>query len=160
MARVLGAEVFELAVVATIANYNAPTTAELNAGTFLTSYLGDGGISTPLDGSLVDTADMSSKYNKTIAGTYGGQPVTLEFFRDDTADDAWTALPRGTKTHIVIARFGLATPGTFAVADVVDVWPIEVITRNPMDVVRNEAQKFTVECGVSNVPAEDYSIAA
>lgn len=160
MARVIGAGVLEVYHVTTLTDYTAPTTTQLNTNVDLTGFLGDGGITTPFDGSLVDVADMSSKFNKTISGTYGGQPLTLELFRDDAADTAWTTLARGTTGYIVIARFGLATPGTFAIADVVDVWPIEVITRNPSPVTRNEPQRFTVECGVPGTPAEDYSIAA
>lgn len=160
MPRVIGAGVLELAHVTTIADYTAMTAAEGNAGQFLTDFLTDGGVTTPFDGSIVDAADMSSKFNKTAAGTFGGQPLSLEFYRDDAADTAYIQLPRGTAGYIVIARFGLATPGTFAVSDVIDVWPIEVITRNPADVVRNEMQRFTVECAVTDVPEEQFSIAA
>ena len=160
MSRVIGAGVFELAHVTTIADYTAMTAAEGNAGQFLTTYMTDGGAATPFDGSIVDAADMSSKFNKTAAGTFGGNPLTLEFYRDDVADTAWTQLARGVAGFIVLSRFGLAAPGTFAVADIIDVWPIEVITRNPMDVVRNEMQKFSVECAVTDVPEEDFSIAA
>lgn len=160
MARKIGAGVLELVEVATIADYTQPTTTEINAGTFLTALLTDGGLSTPFDGSTVDAADMSSRFNKTQAGTFGGNPVSVEFFRDDTTDTAWDALPRDTVTHFVIARFGFATPGTAQTGDVVDVWPVTIITRNPMDVVRNELQKFTVEAAVTDVPAEGYSLAA
>ncbi len=160
MARVIGAGVLELFYVATVANASAPTSTELNAGTDLTGFLTDGGISTPFDGSIVDAADMSSKFNKTAPGTYGGQPLTLELYRDDSADTAWSTLTRGTSGYIAIARFGLATKGTWAVGDKVDLWPITVITRNPADVVRNEMQRFSVECAVTAVPLEDYTLAS
>ena len=160
MARVTGAGVLELFYVATVANASAPTSTELNAGTDLTGFLTDGGISTPFDGSIVDASDMSSKFNKTAPGTYGGQPLTLELYRDDSADTAWSTLTRGTSGYIAIARFGLATKGTWAVGDKVDLWPITVITRNPADVVRNEMQRFSVECAVTAVPLEDYTLAS
>ncbi len=160
MARITGAGVLELFYVATVANKSAPTSAELNAGVDLTGFLTDGGLSTPFDGSIVDAADMSSKFNKTAPGTYGGQPLTLELYRDDTADTAWSTLTRGTAGYIAIARFGLATKGTWAIGDKVDLWPITVVTRNPADVVRNEMQRFTVECAVTDVPLEDYALAA
>ena len=160
MARIIGAGVLELFYVATVSNPQAPTSTELNAGTDLTGFLTDGGISTPFDGSIVDASDMSSKFNKTAPGTYGGQPLTLELYRDDSADTAWSTLTRGTSGYIAIARFGLATKGTWAVGDKVDLWPITVVTRNPADVVRNEMQRFTVECAVTAVPLEDYTLAA
>ena len=160
MARKIGAGVLELAYVLTVSNLLAPTAAELNAGTFLTGFLTDGGLATPLDGSIVDSADMSTAYNKTAAGTFGGQPLTIELYRDDSADTAWTTLARETLGHIAIARFGLATPGTWAIADVVDLWKIDVMTRNPVDVARNEMQRFTAEMAVPEVPTEDFAIAA
>ena len=165
MGRVIGAGVLEIASVPTMADYTAPTSTEINAGTFLTTFLTDGGLSTPFDGSVVDAADMSSRFNKTQKGTFGGNPVTLEFFRDDTTDSAWDAFPRDTVTNLVIARFGISTPSepgppAVAIADVVDVWQVEVITRNPADVVRNELQRFTVELSVTSVPAEGYALAA
>ncbi len=160
MARKIGAGVLEMAYVLTVAVLTAPTAAELNAGTFLTGFLTDGGLATPLDGSIVDAADMSSAYNKTASGTFGGQPLTIELFRDDAADTAWTTLARDTLGHIAIARFGLATPGTWAIGDTVDLWKIEVVTRNPVDVARNEMQRFNAEMAVPEVPTEDFVIAA
>lgn len=160
MARKIGAGVLELSYVLTIAVPAAPTAAELNAGTFLTGFLTDGGLSTPLDGSIVDAADMGSAFNKTASGTFGGQALTLELFRDDAADTAWTTLQRGTVGFIVVARFGLATPGTYAIADVVDIWTIDVVTRNPVDVARNEMQRFGAEMAVTADVTEDFPIAA
>ena len=160
MARRIGAGVLELSYVLTIGTPAAPTAAELNAGTFLTDFLTDGGLATPLDGSIVDAADMGAAFNKTASGTFGGQPLTLELFRDDSADTAWTTLARGTTGFIVIARFGLATPGTYAIADVVDIWTIDVVTRNPVDVARNEMQRFTAEMAVTAAPTEDFPVAA
>ncbi len=160
MARVIGAGVAELHIITTIAILTAPTAAELNAGVDVTNYLPDGGLSTPFDGSIVDIADMSSKFNKTAAGTFGGQPLSMEMFRDDAIDTAWTTLVRGFVGFAAIARFALATAGTWAISDIVDVWPIEVITRNPADLVRNEAQRFTSESAVTEVPTEDFVIAA
>lgn len=166
MTRKIGAEVFELffAPAGSFANDQTPTAAELNDAAVieLTDFLTDTGVSTPLDGSIVSSADMGSKFNKTATGTFGGQPLTGEFFRDFPAaqDTAWTTLPRGSDGYWVISRNGLATPGTFAVSDEIESWRIEVVSRNPIDVARNEMQKFTVECASPAVPLEDYVIAS
>lgn len=160
MARIIGAGVAEVTFVATLSDYTAPTATELNGGTDLTSFITDGGTETPFDGSIVDIADMSSAFNKTQAGTFGGQAVSVELYRDDTADTAWTTLARGTTGYLAIARKPLATAGTWAIGDDVDVWPITVVTRNPAPIVRNEAQRFTAECAVTDVPEEDFTIAA
>ncbi len=162
MARKIGAGVLEIFhhTTASIAVATAPTAAELNAGTELTGFLADGGLATPLDGSIVDAADMGDRFNKTAAGTFGGQALTAEFFREFPTDTAWDALPRETDGYFSIIRRGLAAPGTFAVADEIDLWTIEVVSRNPLDVARNEMQRFAIECAVPAVPLEDFAIAA
>lgn len=158
MARYIGAGNSELIFAITITTTSAPTAAEINAGVDLTGFLTDGGISTPLDGSTVDVSDMSSRFNKTQAGTFGGQNLTAELFRDDSADTAWTTLPRDTVGYFVISREGFATAGTAVSGDLVDVWPITVISRNMADIARNEAARFTAECAVTNVPDETVSV--
>ena len=55
----------------TVADPTAPTVAELTAGTDITPFLSS--IDTPLDGDAVDSSDLSSAFNKTVAGTYGGK---------------------------------------------------------------------------------------
>lgn len=158
MARFIPDGVLKVRYVPTIVNKSAPSMAEINAGTDLTPFLR--GLSTPLEGSTVDVSDASSKYNKTAAGTYGGQTVNGEFYRDDVAanDTAYSLLPRGTKGNFVIARRGgSGTGGAIATGDKVDVWPIEVITRNPADYTRNEPTGFTVSCAVPGEPAEDVA---
>ena len=160
MARSPGAEVFEAYYVATIADINAPTTTELNVNTRLDGSMTDGGVTRPLDGSLVQGGDMGSKFNKTSSGTYGGQILSMEFYREfDGTEAVYSALARGTTGYAVFAPGGLASPGTFAVADEVEVWAIEVLSRNPNPVVRNENQTYTVQCAVPEVPNLDYALA-
>jgi hypothetical protein len=164
--RKIGAGVFEIfyAPAGSFANDQAPTATELNDAAVieLTDFLTDGGFSSPFDGSIVDAADMGSGFNKTALGTYGGQPLTAEWYRDFPAasDTAWTTLTRGLAGYFVIARNGLATPGTFAIGDEIESWPIGIASRNPVDVARNDMQRFTNECAVPQVPLEDFAIAA
>lgn len=162
MSRYVGAGVIELWYVSTVADPLVPTFSELNAGIDLTGFLTDGGLSTPFDGNIVDGADMGSKFNKTIPGTFGGNPITAEFFRDSVkaSDTAWTTLPRATAGFYAVAPRGLVAAGVWAVGDDVDLWTIEVVTRNPADWARNEAARFTVESAVTEVPLEDFAIAA
>lgn len=158
MARFIPDGKIKVHYVPTIANTSSPKMTEINAGTNLTPFLR--GLSTPFEGSVVDVSDVSSAFNKTAAGTFGGQPVNAEFYRDDVAanDTAYNLLPRGTKGNIVISRRGgSGTDGAIATGDKVDVWPIEVITRMPADYRRNEPSGFAVQCAVPGVPAEDVA---
>ncbi len=165
MTRKIGAGNFELffAPFGHFTNDQTPTVAELNDAAVieLTDFLTDGGVATPLDGSIVDSADMGSRFNKTALGTFGGQPIVLQFYRDFPAasDTAWTTLPRDTTGYYVLSRAGLATPGTFAVSDEVESWPLEVASRNPVDVARNDMQQFTTENAIPGEPLEDFVVA-
>jgi hypothetical protein len=167
MARFIPEGVLRIALVDTIADKNAPTLAELTAGDDITGFIS--GLSTPLEGSTVDVSDLLSKYNKTAPGTYGGQPITVDGYRDDTYanDTLWNRLPRGTRTNLVIARRGGSGDDThpdgeggITTGDYVDVWPIEVISRTPADSARNEPTRFQVSASVPEEPAEDVQVVA
>lgn len=147
--------------VAAIADTSAPTVAELGAGVNITPFVKRGGLSTPSSANLADDSDLSSKYNKTGRGTYGGQPITLNMYRDNATDTAWSTFPDGTTGHIVIGRFGgSGAAGVFAATDDVEVWPIEVASREMDDAASNERTSFTVTCAVPAEPEMDAVVAA
>lgn len=159
MTRRIGAGVLELFVGITVAAPAAPTVAELNAFTDLTGALADGGLSTPFDGNIVDAADMGTAFNKTAPGTFGGQPLNMELFRDFPADAEWLLLVRGFVGYAAISRGGLATPGVWAAGDDVELWPMAIVSRNRIDVARNEMQRFTSMSAVTDEPTEDFALA-
>ncbi len=160
MTRVTGAEAVETYWVDEIDDITEPTAAELNAGIRLTGFIPDGGLDTPNTGQTVDISDMSSLFNKTTAGTYGGDTVSVTVYRDNDADTAYEALQIRSSGFLVVSRFGQATPGTWAVADEADIYPVTVITRNPAPIGRNEAQRATVEMAVTDVPLEAVAVVA
>lgn len=152
--------VIQLRHASSVANPAAPTAAEWNAAEDLTGFMIS--LDTPLDGSAVDVSDASSKYNKTASGTYGGQPVTAEFYRDSNPanDTAWNDLPRGTGGYFLVARRGgSGVGGAVQAGDKIDVIPIDVITRNPTAYARNEAARFAVSAAVPDEPEEDVAVA-
>lgn len=160
MARFIPDGTLRVSWVPTIASMAAPTLAEINAGDDITGFIRS--LSTPLEGSVIDVSDASSKYNKTAPGTYGGQQVTAEFYRDDDQanDTVWNLLPRGTDGYLVVARRGgSGTGGAITSGDYVDVWHLQVITRNPADYSRNEPTGFTVSFAVPDEPEEDVTVA-
>lgn len=154
-----------------IADYDAPTLAEIVAGTNLTPFMM--GLNTPMDGSTVDAATAESRYNTTAAGTYGGQALEFTFTRDQAyaADTAWTTFPppggSGSTEGLLVAawRGGSGSLDEFnmealAVGDRVDVWPVEVISRNPAAYARNELAKGVVQFAVPTPPSLDVAIAS
>lgn len=159
MSRQVGAGVLEIAFhpSGSFANDQAPTVAELNGtAVFLTSFLTDGGLSDPLDGTPADSADMGSKFDKMEPGTFGGQPLTAEMFRDDTTDTAWDTLLQTADGYLSIVRFGLATPGTFAAADEIELWRTKGSSRSPVDVARGDMQRFQWAAALPAEPLQDF----
>lgn len=126
----------------------APTLAQITGGTEITSFLQS--LDTPLDGESVDSSDLSSAFNKNVAGTYGGG-ASATMYRDDTTDTAWTTFPRNTTGDLVIRRFG-GSDVAFATGDAVEVWPVRVITRSPATMDRNSVQSFSVDFATTDEP--------
>ncbi len=166
MTRKIGAGVFEIyfAPTAYAVDDQAPTATELHDAAVieLSDFLTDGGFDSPFDGEIIDAADMGSAFNKTALGPFGGQPITVEWFREFPAasDTAWTTLTRALVGYFVVSRNGLATPGTFAIGDEIEAWPIEIASRNPIKVARADIQRFMNDCAVPQEPLEDFAVAA
>lgn len=157
-ARIVPPEVVEVVWVTTIALPAAPTAAELNAGVDITGFL-RGVPSIPETGNTADISDLSSKFNKRQAATHGGDVLTLEAYRDDTADTAYTTLLRTTQGFLVVAWDGLAAAGTFAVADLVWIYPSTIISRGLGTPGRDEAEFFISEQAITDDPTEAFPIA-
>lgn len=160
MAKTIPNELTQIVFVAAggIANIAAPTVAEINAGTDLTNLIVSLEASTR--GNVVNTPALDSLFETTIPGTVTAT-FTMEAYRDDTTDTVWDTLPRGTSGFIVISRFGFggATVADPAIGDVVEVWPIKVVTRSATPLQSGDSQRCTVECTVPTEPDEDAVVA-
>jgi len=132
----------------TIADPAAPTVAELTAGTDVTPFMST--FDTPLDGDAVDSSDLSSAFNKTVAGTYGGN-ISSDMYRDDTTDTAWTTFDRNTEGYFVVRRFGGSTVA-WTIADEAEVYHVRIITKSPSTLDRNSVQMFTIDAAVLDEP--------
>jgi hypothetical protein len=145
--------------VPTISAVAAPTTTELNAGTDLTPFMTPDGLNTPLNGSTIDVQAANDRYKATAPGSYGGDPITFKGYRDDTTDTAYTTLARDTTGYIVVRRFAATSGAAFASAQKVEVWPVTVISCNPMQTADNEAQKFEATMSVQPAPTLTATVA-
>ncbi len=146
--------------VPTISNTAAPTVAEIAAGTELTPQLTPAGLDTPDEGQEADSSDLSSARDKSVPSTIGGQPQG-EFYRDDSADNAWNALPRLTTGYLVIARFGgTDTDNAIQATDTVEVWTVRVSNRNNVRIARGEVLRFQVNFALSADPVLGATVAA
>ena len=159
MAKYGPAGVSEVAWVTTISSAGAPTAAELNAGVDLTSFvrtLPD----IPRTGNTIDVATLDSKFEKRQVGTRGGDVATMEILRDPAADTAYTTLAEDTAGYLIVARAGLATAGTFAVADKVDIFTATVLTLADGNPGRNDPDFAVVELVLTLDPVRNYSVAS
>lgn len=162
MSKYISDGIIQLHYIATddLADPSQPTLAEITGdGVDLTGFMRS--LDTPLEGSTVDAATADSAYNSTVAGTYGGQPVSGEFVRDSVAanDTAWNTLPFRTQGYFIVARRGgTGTDGALAVGDLVDVFPIDVSSRNPVPYGRNELARFMMNAAVPTLPEFDVPI--
>jgi hypothetical protein len=131
MANYIGAEKSEVWTVPAISNTSAPTAAEMNAGVRLTTFIRSD-VTTDFSGNLVENGTLASAFNSTVAGTYGGGLNTLtSVLRNNTADTAWDALPRGTAPYLAV-QSGVSTGTSWASGDVIDqLYAIEVVARKP-----------------------------
>ena len=150
----------EVWLVPTISSPGAPTAAELNAGTDLTGQM-VGDLVLPLEGTPVDTADMSSDFQKQAAGDVGGTPGTFTIHKEKllAADTVYTALPRGTVGYLCVNQRGLATSSTWATGDAVDVWPVEINSRTII-YGRGTNQRAAIVVSITDTPTEDFVVVA
>ena len=160
MARYVPEGTVEVYFVATVADAAAPTSTELNAGTDITGAMA-GDLVMPFAGSTADAADMSSRFNKTAPGDFGGAEGTFTIHRELASGDdtAYTTLTRGTTGYLAVANRGLTTPGTWAIGDEVDLWPIEVLSRENQ-YARNQTLRAQIAMAITDVPTEEFSLVA
>jgi hypothetical protein len=146
--------------VNSISTQSAPTIGEINAGTELTPFLTPAGLDTPEEGSDADVSSIASARDFTVPATIGGD-LSGEFYRDDSADGAYNALPRLQVTNLVIARFGgSGTDNAIIATDTVEVWPVRVSQRSDSRITRGEALRFTSTFALSGNPDKSATVAA
>lgn len=134
--------------VPTIASKSAPTMVELAAGKDFTPYVTKDGIAVPNGQNMVDSATINDIYDAQEPGSWGGGPLTLTMFRDDTDEtNSYDFITYGLRGYLVIGRFG-----TIGIADKVEVWPVAAHQPTLMQSAANEMQKFTAAWAVTGQP--------
>lgn len=143
-----------------VANINAPTAAEITAAVDLTGLTIS--LNASSQGNVVPTPTFDTLFETSIVGTSTAS-FSADFYRDSTLaqDKAWTALPRGTNGYFVISRFGgSGSPNHKPItSDVVEIWPVAVVSRTMANMANNTVQNFTVTCAVPVQPNEGATVA-
>jgi hypothetical protein len=109
---------------------------------------------------VVPTPSFDTLFETSIVGTSQAS-FTADFYRDDTADTAWNAFDRGDAGFFIISRFGGAGTGNKPVAaDVVEVWPVQIVSKANSNLQNNTVQTFTVNCSIPQEPNENATVSA
>lgn len=137
-----------------VGTVDAPTVADVDGAVDLTHFITS--LNAMAQGQEVPTPAFDTLFETSIPGTAKGS-FTADFYRDDSADTAWTTLPRATEGFFIIARFG-GKPDS--VADKCEVWPVRVLSRAMGNMTNNAVVSFTVTASVPDVPGEDAVVAA
>lgn len=150
-----------VAFVPTIANLAAPTVAELNAGTLLSSTLVPGGLEgfEPSPGE-VDNAAFDSKFDTKLPGVsgYSGSRLILkkQTIGSDTIHTLLTAF--GTAGFIVIRR-GIDSATAWATSQKPQVNPITTGDWDYVAPERNSVLKYWVATPISGAPNKTATVA-
>lgn len=140
----------KIRLLATIASGTLnPTAAECAAGKDLTPFVTKDGIKIPNAQNMIDSATINDTFDAQEPGSWGGGPLVLTMFRDDTLEtNGWDAITYGLQGFLVISR----KTGLFTATSKVEVWPVKAHQPIPNDTAANEMQKFTASFAVTLQP--------
>lgn len=148
-----------VAWVSSIANINAPTTTELNAGTDLTPRLTPDGLKLDPTTADVDTSSLASTFDTKEVGRIGFD-TELTFKRGTTTPEDWPYqnLLYGVHGYVVVRR-ALDYATAWTTGQQVEVYPVVCGERANVAPAANEVSKFMSPIKVNAVPATNAAVA-
>jgi hypothetical protein len=145
--------------VTSIANINAPTTTELNAGILLQSTLtADGLTGLQPDTADVDTSSLASTFNTTVNGRSSFSNTRLRLKKQSGTDTIFTTLTRDTPGYLVIRR-SVAESTAWASAQGVEVYPALCGEVARMDPEPNSVERYEIPLKITSSPALRAAVA-
>lgn len=148
-----------VAYVPTIANINAPTTTELNAGILLTSVLTPDGLSgfepTTAD---VDNSSLASTFDTKTIGRDSYSGTKLTFKKQSGTDTAYATLTRGTSGYIVVRRY-IDNSTAWASSQAVEVYPVIFGQTRNLAPAANTVTKWEVDTKITSAPSIRAAVA-
>lgn len=140
--------------VPVIADVNAPTRAELDAGTDLTREV-VGASGWQISSNRVTYNPLHSRFTPSISGRDSVEDSSLTLPQDVAGQDVRTILPRNSKGFIVIMH------GGDVVGSPMDVWPVEVSSLGKaVSTEGTQIADIVVNFSITSPPAEDIAIPA
>ncbi len=145
--------------VTTIANINAPTTTELNAGMALQSTMTADGLSGfQPETADVDTSALDSTFSTMVNGRTSFSNTRLRLKKQSGTDTIFTTLTRDTPGYVVIRR-SLAATTAWASAQAVEVYPALCGEVSRMDPEPNTVERYEIPIKITSSPALRAAVA-
>ena len=130
-----------------IANLNAPTNAEITAGTDLTPSIADIG-NFSFSNNPINTPDLATVFVTQIPGEDSADSPTLTFYDDDTATTIRTALAKGAAGYLVLMPYGQVSTKRC------EVWPVTSTGVADEWSAGNDPARFAVTFAVTAAPRQ------
>jgi hypothetical protein len=143
----------KVAWAASIANLNAPTTAELTAAKDWTLRITPDGLKTDPTTADVDTSSLASTFETKVPGRRSfSAEITVKRGNNPVDDQPYTTLTYGATGFLVVRR-GIPYATTFATGQQVEVYP--VACGEPVNVApaANEVLKAQIPLKITSDPA-------
>lgn len=141
-----------------IASIAAPTTAELNAGTALESFITPDGFDIKTDNAEVDTSSLASTQNSANIGRRS-DAIMLTFKQQGKTAAPWTTFAGKPQGFLVVRRNGIASGTAWTSTQKVTVYTAQVGDRAELSPAANEMDKFQVKCVISGAVNDTAAVA-
>jgi len=146
--------------VPTISNIAAPTTAELNAGTILSSTLVPGGLEGfEASPGEVDNSPFDGTFDTKLPGISSFSGSRLVFKKQDGTDTIYNLLKVFNTAGYIVVRRDLAAGTAWAASQKVEVYPIRTGAFGKIAPERNTVSKWWVATPISSTPNLDATTA-
>lgn len=145
--------------VTTIANINAPTTTELNAGIALQSTLTADGLNGFQPATAdVDTSALDSTFSTMVNGRTSFSNTALRLKKQSGTDTIFTTLVRDTAGYVVIRR-SVAASTAWASAQAIEVYPALCGEVSRLDPEPNTVERYEIPIKITSAPALRAAVA-
>lgn len=144
-----------------VANKNAPTVAEADAGIDLECHLTKDGLNVTVSNNEVDDGALCEVFDAKLAGSYSvSAELTMKRrTQDDSANDPWTFFTYKDQGFLIV-REGLPADTAYAAAQNVVVYPAEVAQKSPLAPAQNTQARMMTPFMITSAPGWDAVVAA
>lgn len=139
--------------VPAIANKNAPTRSELNAGTDLSGEIADNS-GWSVTSNQSDAPDMGSRFTSKVAGRISADDSSLTMYASEDGIDSRSLMPRDEDGFVVWMD------GGDVAGRLMDVFPVTVSSVSKPRSVGDEVARVVHSFAITSEPAEDITIPA